>query len=142
MYLTAHRVESPNRAKRGINATLYLHDSPEDRSLDWSHPNVAEISEARPGRFVAEDNELKPGGNTVASYLDIIAPDGTADDLICESLSQFEPSIGSAALPITAQFGPIVIRFYARYGLQGNRVDVFGALRKKAVDLLHTKTRK
>ena len=72
MYATAHRVRSPQGVE-GVNAFLHKHGS------DFSWPSEPwRLPEENPGLVVHQEVQVKPGGNDVRSYLDVIAPDDVA----------------------------------------------------------------
>ena len=67
MYLTAQRVKG--QAGTGINA--FLHDGSIGVDVDWAAFDKGEVS---PGDMSRQSVEVPPGGNSVLSYLDIVAP--------------------------------------------------------------------
>jgi hypothetical protein len=69
MYLTAHHVRSP-QGPEGINAFRYVHGG-----YIWQGLPPPGIPDQDPGQLVAHVISLPPPGNTVLSYLDVVAPD-------------------------------------------------------------------
>jgi hypothetical protein len=69
VYLTSHHVASPSSGHEGVNTFLYLHGS-----YTWTvlPPGVPDQN---PGTLTAQSISVRPPGNRVRSYLDIIAPD-------------------------------------------------------------------
>lgn len=84
MLLTAQRVRSPRQA--GVNVFFFHHGAEESAKIDWSSPNIDEIASGRPGQLVSETIEVIPGGNSVESFLDVVAPDGTSKEAIVAML--------------------------------------------------------
>ncbi len=78
MYLTAQRVFAPQSKQTGINAFLYTH-----AGRRW-HVPPGDIPDRDPGRLAQKRIAVKPPGNRVRSYLDIVAP----DDLDLEELQR------------------------------------------------------
>ena len=73
MYLTVQRVAS-SRAERGINGALYSHNANRDDPM-WSAPDIQHITSTNLGNQIARRTDIKPGGNAVECFLDIIFPD-------------------------------------------------------------------
>lgn len=71
MYLTAHRVESPS-GEDGINAFHYAHGV----GLEPKEPQPGElIKDGECGILIASDYSVKPGGNRIRSYVEILTLD-------------------------------------------------------------------
>lgn len=73
IYLATHRVTS-SKGRSGINC--FLHESPGD--LPRTGAGVVDLQTAlaiQPGELLADKVEVAPGGNSVQSYLDIVALD-------------------------------------------------------------------
>ena len=88
MLLTAQRVTAPAGKRTGVNAFRYEHGSAAS-GVDWnnlSRETIPQLAGAVPARLVAESIELAPGGNSVNSYLDVLAPDHTAPSVILDAL--------------------------------------------------------
>ena len=70
MYIVAQQVRGRNDAV-GVNATRYEHVPGE---VDWTRPDVLDfVTTQAPGRRVAQEFALTPGGNAVLSYADVVA---------------------------------------------------------------------
>jgi len=70
MYIVAQRVRGLNDVV-GVNATRYEQDAGE---VDWSRPDVLDfVTTQAPGRRVAQEFTLRPGGNAVLSYVDLVS---------------------------------------------------------------------
>ena len=68
MYLTAHRVRTAD-GEEAVQAFLYEHDA--------EHPwpaSPSEVINKVPGQLVKKHTPIKPGGNVVLSYLDVVSP--------------------------------------------------------------------
>jgi hypothetical protein len=70
MYVTAHHVVRPGTNVEGINAFCYRHGS-----HLWAGLPPAGIPDENPGELAASSAPVRPGGNHVRSYLDIMMPD-------------------------------------------------------------------
>lgn len=68
MYLTSHHVVSPSTGREGVNTFLYLHGD------SWTQPHSM-VPGQNAGTLVAQSISIRPPGNRVRSYLDIVAPD-------------------------------------------------------------------
>lgn len=75
MYLTAQHVRSRS-GEDGVQAYLHLHDLPAARFP----PDPLTVPQEHPGRMVRSHVGLRPGGNHVLSYLDIVAPDAAGGE--------------------------------------------------------------
>lgn len=85
MYLVAQRVRSVH-GMTGINSTRYEHTEGE---VDWARPDVFEfVTTQTPGRRVAQELVVPPGGNAVLSYLDILSPSPLHQDRIDEIINR------------------------------------------------------
>lgn len=71
MYLTAQRIEPLTDGKGGINAFHHRHSHPL-RSRELS-----KVPNDDPGIVVNQHISVKPGGNRVRSFLDVVAPEAT-----------------------------------------------------------------
>jgi hypothetical protein len=121
MYATAHRVRRDGES--AINAFLYLHGP----RFKWPH-DVAAIPETQPGTLMRKTIAIPPGQNIVMSFLDVIAPDGTARTQIDEALSFFRRDIGERRNPTTFSWGLITLRFGVQLRLEGEREQELDAL--------------
>ena len=139
MYLTSHRVFLRSTNRRGINSFLYRHDDGPYREIDWANPDVVKVADSLPGRFVAEEREIREPGGEVLSFVDIVAEDGSERARIEAALHQFsEPAIllGSAPFTVIDRVG---IRFSALLGLRSDPdrfAQEFEELRLRAIRLL------
>lgn len=104
MYITAHRAQSED--KEGINAFFHLHGL----VLDWSS-EAWRIPEVNPGRELLSSIEIEPGGNTVRSYLDIIAQDRCSSELIRDALSALRIELSIQPNPVVYRYDQVILRF-------------------------------
>ena len=136
MFLTAHRVRSPD-GRQGINAFFYLHGDSPAPGMAWDSPNlnVEMIAEKYPGKFVDQEVAIVPGGNSVLSYLDIVAPDGERLARVREALQELEGHLGTG-VPVKRALGLMGIRFGYCFGLLPQQVlEEFRQLSGKALTL-------
>lgn len=81
MYLTAHRVVSPQSASEAIHAFYRVHEDAW-AGLDADPEHV-------PSHLVRETRILPGWGHRVRSYLDLIAPDRTSPGLVVADFEAF-----------------------------------------------------
>jgi uncharacterized protein YbjT (DUF2867 family) len=124
MYVTAHRVQAPN-GERGINAFLHLHGD----SFPWP-ADPSSLPEADPGRIARKSVAIPPGGNTVLSYLDVLARDGTPPAKLARALRSFEAALDEKTNPAVLTRSGVTIRFGAvtRRGRGPERLSELRAL--------------
>lgn len=103
MYLTAQRVLAVRSGQEGINAFHHRH------AEQWLGAPPDDIPTSNPGELVNRETVVKPGGNRVRSYLDIIAPEDTPWSDIREALLSFAASSVNAPFPWSYTSGPIRI---------------------------------
>jgi hypothetical protein len=105
MYVTAHRVRAPS-GELGINAFLHLHGG------DYPWPaDPSRLPEAAPGKIARKAVAVPPGGNTVLSYLDVLAPDGTPRSRVARALRAFEAALHDEPNPAVFTRYGVTIRF-------------------------------
>jgi len=105
MYLTAHRVMTPGR-RVGVNAWLHRHATASwPRSLE----DLLDLIQTDPGEPVEQSLELPPGGNKVLAHLDILAPEGTALEVIREAIARLE-ALDPEGSPLAFLIGPMAVR--------------------------------
>ena len=113
MYLTAHHVQ-PKAGAPGINAFLSLH---REQPLPLRGPDVPDIdyvSQFAGGYPVAEDRPVRPGGNTVTAYLDLVAPDAVSETELRSAVAALRARVGSSdRTPITVPANGVAARFGA-----------------------------
>lgn len=116
MYATAQRVRT-SKGVVGINAFLHEHGE-ESQELNWSTISISQISDYNPGKMVAQLAEVVPGGNSVLSFLDVLAPDGTSPAAIQAALTLQMGALLSGVLPTEVRLQNISLRFGAVFGLE------------------------
>lgn len=115
MYVTAHHVS--NEHKTGINAFIHKHGE----AFCWPD-EPWRLPETEPGAMVGDKVQVKPGGNAVHSYLDVLSPDDVSPDEIGAALIGLwlelltdEAAPGSPAgllpNPVVYRRGRVVLRF-------------------------------
>lgn len=132
MYVTAHRVRSPEGAV-GINGSLYLHGRSElPENLD-----IEAVAEEPPGETVVSQLQVRPGGNFVDSYLDVV----TLDDMDAQQLSGSLTAIGrklQGARPDSkrlVEHEDVQVRFYCSRRVPDKVSDEFERLARVVVSL-------
>lgn len=128
MYATAQRVESKGRS--AINVFVYSHGA--GRPVLQRNTDIATIAELQTGVLAHADVTIAPGGNAVLSYLDVVAPEGTALEQIERVLTDFHPSQSSEAQLVDS----VGVRFYARQGV-GPAAAEYGNLKARLLAALH-----
>jgi hypothetical protein len=132
MYLTAHRVKSHDEAATGVNVFFHLHGVKDPFASSLGDQELLRlVTESEPGRLVGQWTDLKPGGNTVLSYLDVIAPDGTRGSVLEQALDDLRGALpAEEAQPSLRSHGKVVVAFGAAFGLRGAaRLREFDELR-------------
>lgn len=116
MYATAHHVRSA-RGLVGVNCFLHQHDTADVEGIGASL-NFEMITQHNPGRLVAVDYEVSPGGNTVLAYLDLVCPDGTSFEAISSALGHARTALDTSIRPLRRRFPhKIGVQFGAVLGL-------------------------
>lgn len=109
MYLTAHRVISQDHRRQAVNSFYYIH------GYDWEPDRLnLFLPENNPGTLLDDMILLSPGGNTVRSYLDIVAPDNTAISTILKSFNE----LLSGQAPDRFPFVCVVSNVWYRFGIE------------------------
>lgn len=135
MYLTAQRVTNPADGSTGINSFLHEHQRPLGVSELWKESDVSRIANQTPGRLIARETPLPPGGNRVLSYLEIVCENSTPPELIKSVLDEFRER--AVAGPLLNRKG-VVIYMSLSEGLHGQEDIEFTALMNSAVALLES----
>jgi len=134
MYLTAQRVLTP-KGETGINVFLHC-NAVANEALLLTPNEIAAIADANPGDIVAHRCEVKPGGNRVLSFIDVVAPELYPLEGLRTVLDEAKDNILSAPLPISLIEKGIGIRFGANYGLYEALPKEFDELVFRALSLL------
>jgi hypothetical protein len=134
MYLTAHRILAPS-GETGINAFLHGHGKSPLPSLE--QPNaIALVADTLPGDILAHVCDVKPGGNRVLSFIDIVAADDCPLDAIGRALDDLGNSLPAASLPVSNVGNGIGVRFGANFGLYDALGKEYRDLAQRALALL------
>ena len=110
MYLTAHRVRSPTTQREAVNAFVHVHGP-----FYW--PGSPPFTpEQNPGTLLDSivDPGVRPPGNLVRSYLDILTPDSTPAPEIRRAFRHLIVDPPPTQLPATVLVRPC----WFRYGMQ------------------------
>lgn len=134
MYLTAHRVEARD-GRTGINAFLYLHGEHELPASVWDSPDVVFIAEKAPGNPVRSVTDIPPGNNSVVSYLDIVARNGTSHDVLQSALLSIRSLLARDPSRSIWTGQPVGVRFSLNRGLVGGEDEEFSYLMNAALNV-------
>ncbi len=135
MYLTSQRVSAPGDARTGINTYLYRHAEVVS-SIDWNRPDLARIVDEFPGTLVANEAEVPPGGNSIRSYLDIVASDSTHQDEIDQALQQFDKEWSASRMGQVIHMGGVALRLGLELWLEARAQEELRELSRHALALL------
>ncbi|MDE0085504.1 MAG: hypothetical protein OXU23_07315 [Candidatus Poribacteria bacterium] len=135
MYLTVHRVVS-RQAERGINGALYKHGT-DRRDPVWNPPDLEGITSRNLGTQIMYRADIKPGGNAVECFLDIVFPDDFSELELEKVLSEFRKSIHSARTTLT--FGSVTIDFAVNLGESNHIHENFDQLYNAAIELFRNR---
>ena len=97
MYLTAQRVRVTRGGQGGINAFVFRHGSV-GANVNWEAPDFDELITRNPGDLVARSTQVRPGGNHVLSFLDVLAPDAVTGHELGEAFQDM-----SITMPLEAR---------------------------------------
>ena len=122
VYLTAQRIRNRDRSEE-IHAFLHLHDIPGGGGFP-SDPLA--VPQDHPGRLVGKETGIVAlGGNSVLSYLDVIAPDQDWREKPTEAWSRELESVGALMetleLPWVVDAGSVHVIFSAVSDLDARR---------------------
>ena len=107
MYVTAHRVRSPD-GEEAIHSFLHRHDTAEEPFPS----DPALVPESAPGRLVWRNRSSLPaGGNTVLSYIDLILPDDAWTTEWVAALAAFAAELPPSGLPVRAELDGLTLIF-------------------------------
>ncbi len=135
MYLTVHRVVS-HQAERGINGALYKHGT-DRRNPAWNPPDLEDITSRNLGTQIMYRADIKPGGNAVECFLDIVFPDDFSELELETALSKFRESIRSLRTKLT--FGLVAIDFAVNQGERTKIRENFDQLYNAAIELFRNR---
>ena len=131
MYLTVHRVIS-RQAERGINGALYKHGT-DRRDPTWNPPDLDDITSGNLGTQIMCRIDIKPGGNAVECFLDVVFPDDFSELELETVLAKFRKSIHSARTRLT--LGLVAIDFAVNLGESNHIHENFDQLYNAAIEL-------
>jgi hypothetical protein len=139
MYINAQRVRSFSlSARQGINAFLSFHGEAEARAEDWDNPSLERFAEANPGILADQQCDVQPGGNSVRSFLDVVAADTADVSQISAALDAFEASLVGSPLPHAETIDRVAIRFNVERALEPERIDEYRRLKARITLLLES----
>jgi hypothetical protein len=117
--LTAQHVQAQAGAE-GINAFCRLHGP-----YEWTDIPPEDLPR---GELVHQAISIPPGGNSVRSYLDVIAPDETSTHEIRSAIVPFIEQSRGHALPWMSNVGQCTFRFGVEAGLHNHWPEEFRQL--------------
>lgn len=135
MYLTAHHVKARD-GSAGVNSYFSRHSHADELRIDWNRLDIAQIADEIGGETVVQSIEVRPGGNSVLSYLDVVAPEHTDPGFIADSLRMFEYYVKEGGFPTVMTTPRIGLRFGVIAGLQRLATAEFRRLRAHVLLLL------
>ncbi len=131
MYATAQRVRSDRTI--GINTLIYRHEP----TLAIQELQSDQVVQQSPGNLVSARITLPPGGNTVLSYFDVIAPETVAHPDVAERLLHLKAAaLGGGWV----QSGQLRVRFERLAGHSANPSREYDELSAPLIDLLRAPT--
>jgi hypothetical protein len=133
--LTAHHVKARD-GSAGVNAYFSRHSQADELRIDWNRLDIAQIVDEIGGETLVQSIEVQPGGNSVLSYLDVVAPGNTDPGFIADSLRVFEYYVKEGRFPAAMAMPRIGLRFGVISGLQRLAVAEFRRLRAHVLLLL------
>ncbi len=140
MYITAQRVIS-EEGQQGINSFFHLH-RPNKQPKPATPSDVVSVAESNTGKLIKDQVEIKPGGNRVRSYLDIVAPDTMDAKSIIAALDKFREDINQSRMgPIISIANRIGLRFSAEIEMYKILGDEYDALKNRVVALFRQANR-
>lgn len=137
MYLTVQRVVSYS-AERGINGALYQHGTDRNDNM-WDNPDLEDIVSRNLGTQVVFRNDIKPGGNAVECFLDVVFPDDFSEEELIAVLKSFREQIQSSRT--TKTLGNVAIDFAVMLGESANVSQNFDQLREVGMSLFRNRDR-
>jgi hypothetical protein len=141
MYLTAQKVVSQD-GQIGINAFYHLHRAGKQPKLS-NLSEIVSVAENDTGKLIADKCDIKPGGNRVKSFLDIVASDKIDEKSINTALEKFRDKIAEENIgPIVQIIGGVGLRFSAEIKLFKSFENEYVALKERAMSLFrHARSR-
>lgn len=106
MLLTAQRVVSPSTRTHGINVYCFVHGP-------YTWPRVPDLllPDVNPGELVQQWLQIDPGGNSIVSYLDVVAPDDVPPMELHQRLASLKFRVQAISGVAQVYWDPYWIRF-------------------------------
>lgn len=114
MYLAIQLVRRGE--EEGINA--FLHKHPPDLKWPKSPEDIAALADVNPGKIVQQRTDLKPGGNAVRAYLDVLAPEDTAVEDIEKVIQTLRRKLAEQKNPTIFSKSVVALRFGVELSLE------------------------
>ena len=140
MYVAAQRVRSASAV--AINVFIYEHAPARVPMRPDGVVDVERIAEEFRGQLVSSKTPIPPGGNSVLSYLDVAAPDGTRpeefESLAFPRVAQPSP----AGIPRLWNNNDIALRFGAQFYIAdySRAAEEFEQLKRAIIEALRSPT--
>ncbi|HEY2516921.1 MAG TPA: hypothetical protein VGI39_38885, partial [Polyangiaceae bacterium] len=111
IYVTVHRVVAQRGGRQGINRYYYHRPEPAPRTPEGMiDPRPIAGGEGETGELIAVDTEVRPGGNRVSEFLDIVLEVPSPDPLR-RALQEIEQRFASVSFPIVETLPDIGLVF-------------------------------
>lgn len=132
MYVTAHAVVDRD-GREGLNAFRHYHGD----EFVWPS-DASTLPDVTPGKLdpSATRTEIRPGGNAVRAYLDVVAPDGTPNVRLFDALDALATDLDERRNPTVFELGKVTIRFGVQISLERERRSWLARLRTVADPLI------
>ncbi len=143
MYVTAHRVETPDKGT-GVNSYVFLHFDDPVPMLRPGEPDVVYVAQFAAGTCVAEKEDIRPGGNTVKCSLDVAGPDDAPAASVRLVLAQLRDELQRKRPPVRAATSGLAAAFHATLDFDDDptgRVAAFDELSSRVIGLLRRRSK-
>ena len=137
MYLTAQRIRTVGGREEGINVLMYRHGG-DIGAVNWEDPDFEELTTRNPGDLVARSTPIRPGGNHVLSFLDVLAPETATEDDLRDALGNLSVTMPLEARRWRGRSERVSARFLAELSTKPPMSD-FAELSERAIQLFHAR---
>ena len=125
-----------------LNAFAFLHGRAKLPRTPDGYPDISCVADFEPGRCVREDTDVRPGGNAVLGYLDVVCPDDAPDRSVLVALDKLKYAIARGTGPWTVVEGGVATRLGMVFGVEdnGRLAAVFASLRDRIDRILKARS--
>jgi hypothetical protein len=81
--------------------------------VNWDNPDFEDLTMKNPGNLVARSTLIRPGGNHVLSFLDVLAPDAVSASELIEAFRDLSATMPLAARHWRGRSERVSVRFVA-----------------------------